>query len=300
MGRMMRSRLARAMVLAAVFAGTASAESITMTGNFPAPYREASFQRRIAIDRMSGVDGASLGFALERAIGASGYFTMVVGGAPAEASLAGTVSTEISERRVQQTRDQCTQREGDKCVKNEQVQVTCNYRVIDLIADLRLADLRDGRITYSTRKNRRNEVTRCPGEGSPQPAEGTIRSMVDDIARETANDITPFTKTYVMRFYESRDGLDKETGARFKDAIRQTQRDMAGGCAAIAALDAAVPQFALAYDAGLCAEGRGDYAAAQALYQRAASLRPRDTSDFMAGIDRTRRLIQRAEDDARR
>ncbi|MBX9795895.1 hypothetical protein [Sphingomonas sp.] len=286
--------------LALVVAGSAMAETIRITGNFPAPYREASFLRRISIDRMTGVDGAALGFALERAIGRSGYFTMVVGGAPATASLAGSVTTDVNERRVQQQRNQCTQRDGDKCVKNELVNVTCNERAIDVIADIRIADIRDGRIVYSERKARQDRTTRCPGDGPPPATEGVIRGMVDSIAIETATNITPFTKTYDMRFYESRDGLDKETGARFKDAIRQTQRDPVGGCAAIAALNEAVPQFALAYDAGLCAEASGDFAAALALYQRAASLRPRDTADFDSGAVRARQLIQRAEDDARR
>lgn len=298
---MKMKRLFAGLMLAALApAGIASAETIAMTGKFPAPRPEATFVHRIAIDRIGGVDGSALGFSLERALNSGGYFTIVVGGAPADAAFAGTVSTDVSERRVEKERSICTERVGEKCVKTKQETVICSARTIDMIADLRLADVREGRIIVSLRKTRHNESTRCEGDTAISPTERVVRTMVDGIAEETATELTPYTKSYELRLYESRDGLDKDVGARFKEAVRQVQGDRTGGCAAITTLDGSVAQFAIAYDAGICAEARGDYQAALALYQRAATLRPRETSDFTAGADRARRLIQRAEDDKRR
>lgn len=289
-------RLGVALLLGLGIASPLLAESISITGRFPAPYREGGYIRRIAVDRVTGPDGRALAFALERALGNAGR-QVVLGGAPADAGVSGDVATQINEGRVEQQREQCLQTVGSQCIKREQVKVACNRRVIDLIADLRIADARRGDILYSARKTRHSELTYCPGDADPAPVEGVIRGMVDDIASEAARDITPYTQTYTQRFYESREGLAKEVGQRFKDAIAQTKRDMPGGCAALAELDQQVPHFALAYDAGLCAEAAGDYPRALAAYQRARDLRPRDTADFTAGIDRANRLIARAEDD---
>ncbi|MBX9814397.1 MAG: hypothetical protein K2X76_06825, partial [Sphingomonas sp.] len=267
----------RALALIALgIAAPAAGESISITGRFPAPYREGGYIRRISVDRITGADGRALAFSLERALGSAGR-EVVLGGAPSEAGISGDVATEINERRVEQQRERCTQQEGDRCLKREQVKLICNARVVDMIADLRIAEEARGDVLYSARKTRHNESIFCPGDANrPGPVEGLVRGMVDDVAGEVARDITPYTRTYSQRFYESRDGMPKELGQRFKEAIAQTKRDMPGACAALAALDQELPHFALAYDAGLCAEAEGDYPRALAAYQRARDLRPRD------------------------
>lgn len=286
----------RIALIALGIAVPAAAETISITGRFPAPNREAGYIRRISVDRVTGTDGRALAFSLERALGSAGR-EVVLGGAPADAGISGDVATEINEGRVEQQREQCTQKNGDQCTKREQVKLICNRRAVDMIADLRIAGDRRGDVLYSARKTRHDEVIYCPDDGRPGPIEGVVRGMVDDIAGEVAHDITPYTQTYSLRFYESRDGMAKEVGQRFKEAIAQTKRDMPGACAALAALDREVPHFAVAYDTGLCAEAAGDYRGALAAYQRARDLRPRDAVDFNAGIDRAQRLIARAEDD---
>lgn len=62
-------------------------------------------------------------------------------------------------------------------------------------------------------------------------------------------------------------------------------------------MDQTTPHFALAYDAGLCAEARGDYEAALNAYSRARDLRPRDAADFNAAIERVRKLIVQRDDE---
>lgn len=290
-------RIGLTLLLGLGCAAPLAAESISITGRFPAPYREGGFIRRLSVERLTGPDGRALAFSLERALGGAGR-QVVLGGAPSDAGISGDVATEIREGRVEQQREKCTESKSGQCIKREQVKVLCNNRVIDLIADLRIADNDRGTVLYSARKSRHRDSVYCPGDANPLgPVEGVVRGMVDDIAGEVARDITPYTQTYNLRFYESRDGMLKEVGQRFKDAIAQTKRDMPGACAALAALDREVPHFALAYDAGLCAEAAGDYRGALNAYQRARDLRPRDAADFNTGIDRAQRLIARAEDD---
>ena len=291
---------------ALALSGAALAESVKITGRFPADYREPSFLKRMGVDRIDGPDGRALGYALERAIGNRGHYSVVAGGADVDGILSGFVSTEINEARVSQERENCVEKTKDpsgneKCVRKEKQTIYCRQRTIDVSADLRIARASDGRVVYSTRKPRQNAMTWCPGESAPGAVDGVVRGLTDSIAEEVAREISPHSETYAPRFYESREGMPKEFHDRFKAAVRATQRDLTGACTELAALDQATPHFALAYDTGICAEARGDYEAAIDAYRRAATLRPRDTADFNASIDRVRKLIvQRDDERARR
>ena len=306
-------RTASGLALAGLIGATAAwAETITLTGRFPADYREPSFLKRLGVDRIDGPDGGALGYALERALTNRGHHAVVAldrrsgGGDAVDGVLSGLVTIEINELRITEERENCVEKRKDtngkeECVRKEKTTVYCRKRTIDLTADLRIARSTDGRIAYSTRKPRHNEVSWCPGQAAPGAVDAVVRGMTDSIAAETAREIAPRTERYTPRFYESRDGMPKEMHARFKDAIRATQRDLPGACRTLAELDAQAPHFALAFDTGICAEARGDYEAAIDAYRRAATLRPRDTTDFDASADRVRKLIvQRDDERARR
>ncbi len=296
---MRRATAALAAGAAILGAAGALAESVRITGRFPADYREASFLKRIGVARIDGQDGRALELALERALQARGHFSVVAvdRGGTVDGVVSGLVTTEINESRFNQQRDDCVEKKDGKCVKTERIDETCRRRTIDLLADLRITRDRDGRIVYSSRKPHHNEVSWCPRDSAPGPVEGVIRAMIDDIASEVARETAPYTQNYAPRFYESRDAMDKELGNRFRAAIKATQRDLPAACAELAAMDQATPHFALAYDAGLCAEARGDYEAALGAYSRARDLRPRDDADFNAAIERVRKLIVQRDDE---
>lgn len=288
------------------FATAAHAESVSLVGEFPARAREASFLTRMGVDRIGGQDGQALAIAIERTLsnGSPPFFTVIsmgrMGGPrDVDGLVSGNVVSDVADNRVTREKDECIEKTGDKCTKSQKVKITCRQRIIDVSADVRIVRARDGSIAYSERKGRRDDVTWCPDQNPPPPVEGIIRGMIDGIAGEIAGDITPATQRYSIRFYESRDGLPKELGQRFKDAIKRTKADLAGACQEFAAIDQASPgQFSIAYDLGICAEARGDYDVAIRQYQAAAQARPRDRTDFTAGIDRAQRLII-GRDDAR-
>ncbi|OYY89720.1 MAG: hypothetical protein B7Y45_10610 [Sphingomonas sp. 28-66-16] len=295
------------MVIGVASAGIARAESVRLIGHFPADYREPSLLKRMGVDRIDGPDGGALGFALERALANRGHYSVVSldrrgGDASLDGVLSGLVSTEINEARVTQEHENCVETKkdafnNDQCVRKEKQTVYCRQRTIDMTADLRITRESDGGIAYSTRKPRQHVVTWCPGDSAPGAVDGVVRGMTDSIADEVAREISPYTENYAPRFYESRDGLPKEFGDRFKAAVRRTQTDLTGACAEMAAIDQATPQFAVAYDVGICAEARGEYEAAIDSYRRAATLRPRDTGDFNAAMNRVRKLIVQRDDE---
>lgn len=298
--------------LAVVAAGTAFAETITISGHFPARNREASYLQRLAIDQFRGRDGAQLsnaiGDALAEARNGSGPHFMLLGdpGARADGVLSGSATSDWEEHRVQLTRNRCVERaepepgkKGDgKCTRHEDVPVPCMERTTSLTASLRIVRTRDGAIVYSSTKPRSETISWCPGESPSRSAEATIASMIDDIAGETRGDIAPKGETYKVRYREDRTGLSKPLAEQFKAVLRQTKTDGPGACAGWASIDREQPgQHALLFNMGLCAEERGDYPGAIDLYRQAGAAKHGD--DVKVAIGRAQSLIAGAEDEAR-
>ena len=310
-----RRAVRAAAVLAIGTSGSTVAETITISGRFPAQNREASYLRRLEIEQFRGRDGAQLsnaiGSALSQAENASGpHFTLLgdTGGAPVRADgvLTGSATSDWEEHRVQLTRNRCVERaalepgkkgEG-KCLKHEDVPVQCTQRTTSLTASLRLVRVRDGAIVYTATRPRSETVSWCPGESVPRSAETTIASMIDGIAGEVRGDIAPHGETYKIRYREDRAGLSKPLADRFKAVLKQTKSASGGACAGWESIERGQPgQHAILFNMGLCAEERGDYADAIALYRRAGALKRGD--DVTSGIGRAQALIAGAEDEAR-
>ena len=314
MARFFRYRTAaRAVAIVALAtAAGAVAETITISGRFPAQNREASYLRRLSIDRFSGRDGEQLANAISGALlqaenGGGRHFTLLGGPGPARAEgvLSGSATSDWEEHKVQLTRNRCVERaapepgerEG-KCTRNEDVPVPCTERTTSLTASLRIVRVADGAIVYTATKPRSETISWCPGESPSQSAEATIAGMINGIAGETRGEIAPHGETYKIRFREDRAGLSKELGARFKDTVKLSQRDVRAACSAWEAIEREQPgQLSTVFNLGLCAEQRGEYPAALALYRRAAAMKR--AGDIDTAIGRAQALIAGAEDEAR-
>lgn len=104
----------------------------------------------------------------------------------------------------------------------------------------------------------------------------------------------PLISTYNVRVRESTKGLAKPAAAQFKALVTQTKRDARGACAGWQAMRAeAGAHPSLLFNLGVCAEQRGDYAPALALYREAASA---GASEAREAADRATRLIAGRED----
>jgi len=305
---MLMKRLPFAAAAALLATAPAGAESVTMTGYFPAQARDASLLLRMAVDRFDGTDGPAMEAAVERALANQTvdgvpHFRIVAAGpgdsVAANGVLSGNANADVVTNRDVRKEEECVEKKDDKCVRKQQVEIVCRRRLIDFATDLRIVRTRDRAVVYSDRKTRHNEVSWCPKDSAPAGPEATIRGMIDDIANETARDITPHIDRYTVRFYESRDGMPKDVGQRFKDAIRQTKGQLPAACDALQAIDKDFPgHFAVAYDIGICAESRGDFAGAIEWYRRAAAARPSNRIDFDAGLARAQQLIDGRADRA--
>lgn len=299
-----------AVAAASLLATTVHAESVRMTGRFAAPYRDAAMLDSLRVGRIGGEDGMQLALAIERALGRPDiegrtHFELIGGrGGDADGVLNGNVVTGVQETRFKRKEKECVEREGGKrdgkCLREEEVEKDCTRRVINVNADLRIADAR-GRVVYSVSRPRRDETSWCRGQEPSRTTEEAIRAMIIDIAENVRGDIVPSVELYAIRFRESTRGLPKPLERPFKDIVKQTQRDLPAACAAWAAMDVQAPNHpSITFDLGLCAESAGEYDKALALYRRAAPLIGRGGNEATAGAERARRLIDGRADELAR
>jgi hypothetical protein len=288
-------------------AGQAAAESVRMTGKFAAPNREAALLETLRIGRFSGQDGPQFELAVERAIADAvvdgrPHFDLVAGrGGDADGVLNGNVTTGVQTNRFKRKEKRCAERKDGKCVREDEVEVDCTRRVINVNVDLRLARRDDGRIVYSVSKPRRDEASWCQGQNPPRTTEEAVRQTILSIATEVRYDIAPKVENYSIRFRETTRGLPRDLTRPFRDIVKMTQRDLRAACAAWQAMDAQAPNHpSIVFDLGLCAEAAGDFARAMAFYRRAAPLIGRGGNEATVGAGRVGRLIAAREDDAQR
>ncbi|WP_066800044.1 tetratricopeptide repeat protein [Sphingomonas soli] len=279
--------------------GAAQAEVLRVTGEFPARFREASLLHSLSINRFDGQDGIALANAIERAMGRT-HFEMLGGRAGrqhADASLSGAVTTDVQETPFRKKEKRCTEKNKDgKCIKEEEVEVRCRRRAVSIRADLRMVDNDSGRVVYSESKPFREELSWCEGQNASRSVEDTVTAGIQHIANDVRFDIAPSVQTYDIRVRESTKGLSKEAAKRFKDLVKLTKRDARGACAGWNQMQAeAQGHPSLTFNLGLCAEQRGDYDGALALYRRASQSGAAEGGE---GADRALRLIA-GRDDAR-
>lgn len=278
-------------------AGAASAETLEITGEFGAPYREASLLRSLAIGRFEGQDGPSLGFTLEQSL-ANSQFVLMGGRAGrnnADGLLSGGITASSEESGFIRKEKRCVERATDnkKCVREEKVDIRCRRRTVVVQASFRLVSA-DGRILYSEQKPAREEQSWCEGQRPSEDVEDVIQSAIRGIAMAVRSDLVPALRVYEIRVRENTKGMTKDSAAHFKQLVRATKHDPRAACAGWLAMQAYVgPHPSLAFNVALCAEQRGDYQRAIALYNEAGRAGASEARD---GIDRANRLIAGRED----
>lgn len=282
---------------ALAWAGVAQSEVLEITGEFPANNREASFLESISVDRFGGSDGSALQIAIERALGSSQFELLGgrTGRDTAEGSISGSISSGVDESTFRKKEKQCVSKDDKgKCLKEEQVEIGCRRRIIDIKADIRIVRNSDGRIVYSQPKPFREEVEWCRGGNPGRTTEDVIEGAIRDIAGSLRGDIVPHVDTYKIRVREGTKGLSKESANRFKELVKLTKRDAEGACRGWDAMQAEAAGYpSLLFNLGLCAEQRGAYEDAIKLYQDAVRA---GANEGREGIDRANRLIAGRED----
>lgn len=286
---------------ALAFAAPAQAETLRISGFYPAASDDAAALRSIAVERFSGEDGARLSFLIEDRLRQivfydQQWFAVLVPelGGEADAMLQGYASPRFSETTYTEERETClTRAEDGTCTETGKVEAQCLRVNVSLRPSLRLVAY-DGRVLWSAEPSRAQDFAYCPDFDDRPQVDPVIDGWLEAIAGEVRFALAPHYSVRDIRIMESRRGLPRAARRAFADSIRLTEVDPAAACTAFSDLLAANPAHpSLTFNAGLCAEQRGDYAGAEVHY-RAARLF--DTSDDEAG-EGLSRIAQRRRAD---
>jgi hypothetical protein len=263
---------------AAMIAVPAQAEVLRVAGIYPARTDEAAFVQRLAVESLGGRDGPALTFAIEDELNdvivdQRPWFQVVPNGADADAVLRGFATLDLRTSKVTRNKKVCVE-ENDKgkCVRKEDRKIDCRQHDYALAPDLRLT-ARDGRQLYSSAHlSERKSYTVCPDDKAPSRS-SIVRELSANIAKDLRADLAPEDRDDEVRVLEKRDGLSKEDGDRFKEALRLTKSDPAAACRAWGDLARTNPtQIATAFNVALCAEAAGRDGEARSLYERLLSI----------------------------
>lgn len=270
------------------------AETLAVDGLYPARVPGAAQVESLVVERFGGREGRELSFALEGMLAelslyGQPYFRIVAerSSAPAEAILSGIANAGIENQPVEETRKECAERDGDnKCLREEEVKIRCQRRIVTLNPSLRMARLDDGGIVYQRQIFQRDEVVTCPDRPANRSLPDTVSMLIGNVVAEARLDLAPVYRRDAIRVLEARKGLNKDQANRFRDALKATARNPQAACDIWQAIDAEVPaQSSIVFNLALCAEQRGALDEAVQHYREAQTLLPRERAIDTA-IDR--------------
>lgn len=266
-------------VCAAFGTSVARAETLPVSGVYPAGNAAAAAVHTIVVERFGGADGEQLGIAIAdalRAVRIDGepYFRVLPARTEAEvdAVLQGTAAAELSRTDASPREEEtCVERDKDrKCIRKVKEKVPCWNAVARLDSTLRLIAT-DGDLLHAADQPEELAKRYCRGEERPS-GDGMVHQLVDRVAARMRADLAPVQRLDDFRVMETRKGLSGDAGRAFRNAVELTKSDAAAACAAWSTLEPGYPDnLAVLFNLGLCAESRGALAEAEAYYRRALS-----------------------------
>ena len=137
-------KIVACLVGAMIATGNLHAETLKISGLYPAEQADTALLQSISVENFGGQDGDALGFAIEEKLRAVAfetgpYFTVMAGRSAADpgATLSGTATARVNEYHTREYRSRCVERnDKDKCVKRKSIKVPCLKRVIDFSANV--------------------------------------------------------------------------------------------------------------------------------------------------------------------
>ena len=281
----MRSITCAASLAALALAFPAQAETLDLSGIYPAGNDEAAALRSIAVERFGGELGPALAMRIEdelRQVSVDGRPWLRIlparGGGEGEGTLTGTAYGEGKQARFTREREECVrQNQYKQCEEKKKVQVQCIRRSLELDVALRLVRA-DGTLIYSADRPERYEDSRCDGDsGELRERSSVERELVGRVATRVRFDVAPVQRREQVRIDENRKGLSKVDGESFKAAVRLTKSDQEAACAAFGVLRQGNPGHGPTLaNLGLCAERAGRDSDAAALYRQVQASEPRN------------------------
>ncbi|MEP2736820.1 MAG: hypothetical protein ABJP34_11045 [Erythrobacter sp.] len=284
MRNVLKAMIASGLCLAAL---PLKAETLNVSGIYPAGNDAAAELNTIAVEPFGGVDGPTLSLALEdrlRNVSIEGepYFQVLpssfASGAEGDvdAVLRGTVTTRTSTERSYPKKDKkCVARnDKGKCTEKVEIEIPCRTLNVYIQPRLRLVGRR-GELIHSENPSIEQEQRYCRDEEKPF-ADPMIEEALSDFVRSIRYEFAPVQRTEGIRLLEARKGMKGEPRKAFRNAIKLTKSDPLQACLNFEALQESLGEHvSLLYNLGLCAESDGDFEAATLFYDRALLADPK-------------------------
>jgi len=274
-----------AALAAMAFGAPLQAESLYITGTYPAGVDAVTRVNSIAVENFGGVDGPALSIRIEdrlRGVEVEGrpWFAILParGGGEVDAVLRGTATAQTRFEDITLKRKRCAkydEQNSKKCVEHKEVDARCLRRTISLNHSIRLVSWR-GEQLYARDGAPSQQISYCPrDDDNVKSEESTIAELLDGVAGDLRFQLAPLHERRAIRVMESRKGLKGEASKAFQQAVKMTPADPEGACRVWDSLaDAGPPQLSIAFNRGLCAEMRGDLDLAAEHYRSALQLSP--------------------------
>lgn len=291
--------------LVAFYGGTASAESLTVSGWYAAENRDVAMLQSVGVDRFDGDHGPQLVSALEIALGQkpdrSGdpYFTIRSRYGKADGMVYGSMRVRVDLQEFTRKAKRCAaDTSSKKCKDKEKIEVDiyCTRRIVTATANIKVTRLSDDRLIYNRSLPGRNETENCDGDPRPQPVESVMVNIARSIANDFAREVTPYGSTEKIRIRESRKGLSKADDAQMKSLIAATKSNEGAACAGWREMEQrGIGHSTLKFNLGLCAESEGQLDMALGYY-RPLLVASQNTADVAESIKRVERRMAGEED----
>ena len=284
---MMRKTIALASVAAAtLFAQTAHAETLRVSGVYAAGQSAPSEFHTLVVERFDGNEGAKFALELRNAIararidGAS-YFDVRRGVGPSEdagptAWIVGTAFSEVEHLPAGTTEEtKCVRKDEDgECLRRKTYVYECSELSVRFTGEVQMLDARD-ELVYDRGFSTHGAQRYCANDSVAPSVSAMVTGMVNQLAWQVRRDIAPIERSEDIRVLESRKGMDRALRKPFKKALKLTKSDWSAACIEFDRLNAMQPgNVTLTFNAGLCREVVGDLAGAEDLYRRALELEP--------------------------
>ena len=181
---------------------------------------------------------------------------------------------------------------GLKTCKNpaEQRQVACTKRAVNIGATVRLQIVKTGAV--ATRQvAAAKEASYCEGDAGGLPAAGALQGdLVAELANKVQDAFAVRAEERPIRLMDSTSDIaDAERKTRFTQAVAfMKAKRLDRACSVFSELSEIERRsVAVMFNAGFCAEARGDWAAANALYRAADALTTKPDDTLLKAIQET-------------
>ena len=251
--------------------------------------------REMKLDQSGMVDQGTAA-KLGKLIGAQGIYTGTVTQYNSSEGHYKEERTECSQRK-QECDDEGNCREGE-CIKWRKYNVNCTKRSGYFAFTPKLIEVQTGKIIYSRNINGSAQSSGCEDTQPPKSGAELIGQSIEMAKAAFRKDVAPYYIVREIKLMGSTKGIDSSQAKdKLKQGINFAKKQRLDAACELwgEACTLAPNSVSLIYNLGVCAESRGDAAAALSLYKQADKLLGKPNDDITLALTRVTQAIKDQE-----